>query len=284
MKYFRFLSGVVLLGFVGEVALAAPAGPITVKGSDTMVPLAKEWAKVYMAQHPAVKIEVSGGGTVSGFNALFNQATDLCLASRKIKAEENQAWFKAFARRPLEYKVAMDGLTIFVHPDNPVEALTLEQLTSVFTGKSRNWREFGGLDAPITLYRRDKNSGSHEMLKEKFLHGGDFAPAALIMADTTRLIQAVLKDRNGLGYGGAAYGHGARALAIKKDENAPAVAPSEETVAKRSYPIWRYLYLYVDPNADKGQVAAFLNWVRSGEGQKVVKETGCFPLSKTLQE
>jgi len=94
----------------------------------------------------------------------------------------------------------------------------------------------------------------------------------------------VAKDKNGIGYGGAAYGAGARHLLIKKDENSPAIEPTEETVVKGTYPIWRYLYIYVNPALDTGEIAAYLNWIRSDEGQKVVKDVGYYPLPKHLRE
>ena len=92
------------------------------------------------------------------------------------------------------------------------------------------------------------------------------------------------KDKGGIGYGGAAYGQGAKALAVKKDASSPAVEPTEENVLAQKYPIWRYLYIYVNPALDKGDLAAYLNWIRSDEGQKVVKGVGYFPLPKNLRE
>jgi phosphate transport system substrate-binding protein len=110
------------------------------------------------------------------------------------------------------------------------------------------------------------------------------------MPGTAAVLQAVGKDKNGIGYGGAAYGAGAKHLKIKKDAALPAVEPTEENVIKGAnakedgYPIWRYLYIYVNPAIDKGEVAAYLNWIRSDDGQKVVKEIGYFPLPATLRE
>ena len=93
-----------------------------------------------------------------------------------------------------------------------------------------------------------------------------------------------MKDKNSIGYGGAAYGAGAKHLAIKKDESSPAIEPTEETVVKGTYPIWRYLYIYVNPAIDKGEISAYINWIRSEEGQKVVKDVGYFPLPAHLRE
>lgn len=257
---------------------------ITVKGSDTMVILAQKWGEVYMGAHPGQKIQVTGGGTGTGFAALQNQSTDLCNASRKIKAKEVETCIKAFGKRPTEYKVALDGLSVYVNAENPVKELTLEQLELIFTGKTKNWKDVGGPDAPITVYSRENSSGTYEFFKEHVLQGKDFAASAQTMPGTAAVLQAVAKDKNGIGYGGAAYGAGAKHLAIKKDAASPAIEPSEETVMNGTYPIWRHLFIYVNPALDKGDVAAYLNWIRSNDGQKIVKEVGYYPLPENLRK
>ena len=266
------------------VAVPALAGTISVKGSDTMVILAQKWAEVFMGAHSGQKIQVTGGGSGTGFAALQNQTTDLCDASRKIKASEIEACIKAFGKRPTEYKVALDGLSVYVNAENPVKELTVAQLESIFTGKIKNWKAVGGPDAPITIYSRENSSGTYEFFKEHVLKGKDFAASAQTMPGTAAVLQAVGQDKGGIGYGGAAYGAGAKHLAIKKDESSPAIEPTEENVVKATYPIWRHLYIYVNPALDKGDVAAYLNWIRSDDGQKVVKEVGYFPLPESLRQ
>lgn len=260
------------------VTVAASAGNITVKGSDTLVILAQKWAETYMGKHSDVKIQVTGGGTGTGFAALQNQATDLCDASRKIKAAEVANCVKAFGKRPTEYKVAIDGLSVYVNADNPVKELSLDQLEQIFTGKVKNWKGVGGSDAPITVYSRENSSGTYEFFKEHVLKGKDFASSAQTMPGTAAVLQGVAKDKSGIGYGGAAYGEGAKHLLVKADDASPGIDPTEENVVGQKYPIWRYLYIYVNPALDKGDVAAYLNWIRSNEGQKVVKDVGYFPL------
>jgi len=98
------------------------------------------------------------------------------------------------------------------------------------------------------------------------------------------VLQAVAKDKHGIGYGGAAYGAGAKSLKVKKDDASPGVEPTEENVIKGLYPIWRYLYIYVNPALDKGDIASYLTWLRGDEGQKVVKDVGYFPLPKDLRK
>jgi phosphate transport system substrate-binding protein len=264
--------------------LTASAGTITVKGSDTMVILAQKWAEVYMGQNAGTKIQVTGGGTGTGFAALQNQTADLCNASRKIKMKEIENCQKAFNRRPTEYKVAIDGLSVYVSADNAVKELSLEQLELIFTGKTKNWKEVGGADAPITVYSRENSSGTYEFFKEHVLKGKDFAAKAQTMPGTAAVLQAVAKDKNGIGYGGAAYGAGAKHLAIKRDDSSPAIDPTEENVVSQNYPIWRHLYIYLNPALDKGEVSAYLKWIRSDAGQAVVKDVGYFPLPANLRE
>jgi phosphate transport system substrate-binding protein len=260
------------------------AGNITVKGSDTLLILAQKWAETYGRLHTNTIFAVSGGGSGIGFAALQNQTTDLCDASRKAKSAEIANCIKAFGARPTEYKVALDGLSVYVNPENPLKELTVAQVGDIFTGKITNWKEVGGPDAPITLYSRENSSGSYEFFKEHILKGHDFAASAQTMPGTAAIVQAVMKDKNGIGFGGAAYGGGTKMLAIKKDDASPAIEPTEENVESQTYPIWRYLYVYVNPALDKGEIAAYLNWIRSDDGQKYVKDVGYFPLPKNLRD
>jgi phosphate transport system substrate-binding protein len=275
------------LTFIALFATAATfahAGNITVKGSDTLVILAQKWAEVYMGQHADVKIQVSGGGTGVGFAALQNQTTDLCDASRQAKAAEIANCVKVFGKRPTEYKVALDGLSVYVNAGNTLKELTVAQIGDIFTGKIKNWKEVGGPDAPITIYSRENSSGTYEFFKEHVLKGADFASSAQTMPGTAAILQAVSKDKGGIGYGGAAYGEGAKHLLVKKDDSSPAIEPTEENVVKGTYPIWRYLYIYLDPAKDKGEIAAYLNWIRGDDGQKIVKDVGYFPLPANLRQ
>jgi phosphate transport system substrate-binding protein len=282
MRITRFLTLACVAGVLGVASIAR--ADITVKGSDTLVILAQKWAEVYMGQKSGQKIQVTGGGSGTGFAALQNQSTDLCNASRKIKAKEIESCVKAFGKRPTEYKVAVDGLSVYVSADSPVKELTLEQLELIFTGKLKNWKAVGGPDAPITVYSRENSSGTYEFFKEHVLKGKDFAASAQTMPGTAAVLQAVAKDKNGIGYGGAAYGAGAKHLQIKVDADSPAIDPTEETVLSQTYPIWRYLYIYVNPALDKGDIGAYLKWIRSNEGQKVVKEVGYYPLPAQFRE
>jgi phosphate transport system substrate-binding protein len=273
-----------LLASLSMLAVTTTAGNITVKGSDTLVILAQKWAEVYMSKNSETKIQVTGGGSGVGFAALQNKTTDLADASRKIKPAEITACVKAFGKRPTEYKVALDGLSVYLNESNPITELSIEQLEGIFTGRTKNWKDVGGSDAPIVVYSRENSSGTYEFFKEHVLKGKDFASSAQTMQGTSVLLQAVSKEKNGIGYGGAAYGAGAKHIKVKKDDSSSAIEPTEETVLNQSYPIWRYLYVYVNPDLDKGEIAKYLNWIRSDDGQKLVKDVGYYPLPKNLRE
>src|SRR5688572_23981002 len=277
LKKLAVLSGVMM------VVSAAQAADITMKGSDTMVILAQKWAEVYMQKNSATKVQVTGGGSGTGFAALQNQQTDLANASRKIKAKEVESCLKAFGKRPTEYKVALDGLSVYLHESNPVKQLSLEQLRNIFTGKIRNWKEVGGAEGPITIYSRENSSGTYEFFKENVLQGSDFAASAQNMPGTAALLQAVARDPKAIGYGGAAYGQGAKHILVSKETGGQGVEPTEANILNQSYPIWRYLYIYVNPALDKGEVKKYLTWIRSEEGQTLVKDVGYFPLPPKLR-
>lgn len=284
VKQMKDMKTTLLILAAGALSsLGAWAGPITVKGSDTMVVLGQKWAETYMAERPGTKVQVTGGGSGTGFAALQNQTTDVANASRKIKASEIEACVKAFGKRPTEYKVALDGLSVFVNADNPVKSLSLEELEGIFTGKIRNWKAVGGPDAPINVYSRENSSGTYEFFKEHVLKGKDFTSGAQTLQGTAQVLQAVAGNKGGIGYGGAGYGAGAKHLAISAEKGGEAIEPNEETVLSGKYPIWRHLFIYVNPALDKGDVGAYLRWIRSDAGQKIVKDTGYFPLPATLR-
>ncbi len=273
----------IALMVAGFAATSSFAGTITAKGSDTLVILAQKWAEVYMGKNPDTKIQVTGGGTGTGFAALQNKTTDLCNASRKIKAKEITACVEAFGKRPTEYKVALDGLSVYVHESNKISSLSLEELEGIFTGQIKNWKEVGGEDAPIVVYSRENSSGTYEFFKEHVLKGKDFAASAQTMPGTAAVLQGIAKDKNAIGYGGAAYGAGARHIKVSATKGGEAVEPTEENVVKGTYPIWRHLFIYVNPALDKGEVAAYLKWIRGDEGQKLVKDVGYYPLPANLR-
>lgn len=268
----------------GLASLQAVAGSITVKGSDTMVILGQKWAEVYMQKTPGTKVQVTGGGSGTGFAALQNKQTDIAIASRKIRAKEIEQCLKTFGKRPREYAVALDGLSVYVNAANKLESLSLEEIRDIFTGKVTNWKAIGGPDAPIILYSRENSSGTYEFFKEHVLLGRDFSSKAQTLQGTAQVLQQVAKDPNAIGYGGAAYGQGAKHIKIAREKGGEAIDPNEETVVGQTYPIWRYLYIYLNPELEKGEMKEFIDWMRSDAGQKVVKDVGYYPLPATLRK
>ena len=262
-------------------ALSGPkpalAGTVTVKGSDTMVVLGQRWAEEYMKKHATTTIQVTGGGSGTGISALINGTTDVCEASRAMKdAEKKQLADKAGAP-PVEIPVAKDGLSVYVNDSNPIGELTMDQLKAIFTGKVTSWKELGGADSKIIPYSRENSSGTYVFFKEHVLQNADYTPRAQAMPGTAAVVNAVVKEKFGIGYGGAAYAKGIKVLKIKKDAATPAVAPDDATIKNGTYPLSRPLFFYVraKPSAE---ISAFTDWVLSAEGQGIVVKVGYFPI------
>ena len=258
-------------------AKPALAGAVTVKGSDTMVVLGQRWAEEYMKKHATTTIQVTGGGSGTGISALINGTTDVCEASRAMKdAEKKQLADKAGAP-PVEITVAKDGLSVYVNDSNPFTELTMDQLKQIFTGKIDNWKGVGGADAKIIPYSRENSSGTYVFFKEHVLQNADYTPRAQAMPGTAAVVNAVVKEKFGIGYGGAAYAKGIKVLKIKKEAASTAIAPEDATIKNGTYPLSRPLFFYVraKPSAE---IKAFTDWVLSAEGQGIVTKVGYFPI------
>jgi phosphate transport system substrate-binding protein len=250
---------------------------ITVKGSDTMVILVQRWAEAYMGTHPGTIVQVTGGGSGTGIAALINGTTDVCMASRPMKDDEKRKLRDRYQTLGVEIPVAKDGLSIYLHEQNPVQELSLEQLRAIYTGAVTNWKELGGGDALITLYGRENNSGTYVYFKDNVLLGRDYSARCQTLPGTAAVVNAVARDPNGIGYGGAAYAKGVKDCAVRRAAGSPAVLPSADAVRDGSYPITRYLYLYTR-NKPAGEVKQFVDWVLSGAGQQLVTRVGYFPV------
>jgi phosphate transport system substrate-binding protein len=250
---------------------------ITVKGSDTMVILAQRWAELYMAKNPGAVIQVTGGGSGTGISALINGTTDICNSSRPMKKSEKEKLKQRYNTLGVEIKAAIDGLAIYAQESNPVEELTLAQIKAIYTGKITNWKDVGGPDARIILYSRENNSGTYVYFKDNVLEGEDFAASAQNMPGTAAVVNAVSKDKFGIGYGGAAYGKGIKELKVKKDATSPAYGPTPENIKSGNYPISRFLYLYTR-SRPTGAMKSYIDWILSEEGQEIVSRVGYFPI------
>jgi len=257
--------------------MAQPADVITVKGSDTMVILAQRWAETYMSKHPGVTVQVTGGGSGVGISALINGTTDVCNSSRPMKQSEVDKLKARFNVLGVEIKAAKDGLAIYVNESNPVQELSIDQLKGIYTGAITNWKDFGGPDAKIILYGRENSSGTYVYFKDNVLKGDDFSPMTQTMPGTAAVVNAVSKDKFGIGYGGAAYAKGIKDVKVKKDAGSLGYLPTEENVKSGKYPISRYLYLYTR-NRPTGALKAYIDWILSSEGQQIVTKVGYFPV------
>jgi len=250
---------------------------ITVKGSDTMVILAQRWAEEYMKKHPNTTIQVTGGGSGTGISALINGTTDICNASRPMTKSERDKLKQRFNSLGVEIKAAKDALSVYVHESNPVKELSLAKIKGIYTGKITNWKDLGGPDARIIIYGRENNSGTYVYFKEFVLENEDYSSAMQSMPGTAAVVNAVGKDKFGIGYGGAAYGKGIEYVNVKADEGSKAYAPIAENVKSGDYPITRYLYMYTR-SRPAGAIKEFIDWTLSEEGQAIVKKVEYFPV------
>jgi phosphate transport system substrate-binding protein len=262
---------------------------ITVKGSDTMVLIAQRWAEISMKKNKGVAIQVTGGGSGTGIAALINGTTNIANSSRPIKGSEKKQALQSGVD-PVEFKVALDGLSVVVNKANPVNELTLRDVMGIYIGAINNWNQVGGPDAPIIRYSRESNSGTYVFFKEHVLQNKDFAPDCQNMPGTSALANAVSKDVNGIGYGGVAYfmtQPDCKILKIKKDKDTPAVSPvapdgktiNFNAIYDESYPIARYLYMYTN-GQPKGAIKDYLNWILGEEGQRVAMDVGYIPVTR----
>ena len=275
MKKIMKLIAIFLVAMMTFSFMVAPK-KITVKGSDTMVILAQKWAEVYMKSHPDQIIQVTGGGSGTGIAALINGSTDICTSSRPIKQSEMEKLKDRYATLGIEVPCAKDGITVFLNQSNPVKELTIKQLSGIFSGKIRNWKEVGGPDAEIRLYGRENSSGTYTFFKDNVVKS-DYAANCQTLPGTAAVVNAVSKDKYGIGYGGAAYANGVKHCVVKKDDKSPAYLANTETIKSGQYPITRYLYMYLG-NRPTGDIKKFIDWVLSPEGQKIVVEIGYFPV------
>ena len=256
---------------------------LQVKGSDTIVNMAQALAERYMQQNPDLPIAVTGGGSGTGIAALINQNADIALSSREMKKSEiDIAIGKGVC--PNEIQVASDGVAIVTSYENPINKLTIEQLSGIFTGKTLDWKELGWAGKKIVALSRDRNSGTHVYFLEKIVKLGDkknkneFASGVLMLPSTQAVVEEVISNPEAIGYIGLGYiTPKTKVLAIAKDSKSPFVIPNEITAANGTYPISRPLYFYTN-GKPQGVIKEFVKFVFTKEGQAIVKDMGFVPL------
>jgi phosphate transport system substrate-binding protein len=289
------LCGVLLSLTAGSLSLAACGSQgstaeiagsqraIQNKGSDTLVNLALAWAEAYQEVDPTVSISVTGGGSGTGIAALINGTVDVANASRPMKAEEIEA-AQENGIDPHEFVVAIDALAVIVHPDNPVDELTIDELSDIYTGRITSWQEVGGNDAPIVLLSRETNSGTHVYFLEEVVRKGDgdntdiFAPQTLLMPSSVGISSEIRRNPNAIGYDGLGYvTEHEKVIAVARNDDSPYVLPTVDTASDGSYPLARDLFMY-SAGEPIEVIADYLDWIKGPEGQAIVALLGFVPL------
>jgi len=262
------------------------SGTFSIVGSNTVTPISTIWAEQFMADNPKVNISVSGPGSGAGIAALINGTTDVCQSSRLIKQEEIEQAHAAGVE-PYEIQVASDALSVVVNPDNPVDELTIAQLSAIYTGRITNWKEVGGNDASIVVLARDTNSGTHVYFKEEVVQMAglptadktlEYGQNVMFLPSTEEGVSQVASNVNAIFYAGLGYlNEKVKAIAVKKTEDSTAVLPSVDTALDGTYPISRPLLYYTNGEPD-GVIKAFIDFCLSEKGQEEVVEAGFVPL------
>lgn len=281
--------GTIVLLLVVSCLLLVTAGcgggkkALQIKGSDTMVNLAQSWAEEFMKENPKIPVAITGGGSGTGIAALLSGSTDIAQSSREMEKKELDMAKKRNIN-PKEIIVADDGIVVVVSPLNPVQKLTENQLSDIYIGKIKNWKEIGGKDEKIVVLSRDRNSGTHVFFLEHVIKLGDkknaneFASNVLMMPSSQAIVEEVANNPSAIGYIGLGYLTGKlKALGISKAQGSPYVVPSIATVSNKTYPISRSLQMYTNGEPTEN-IKVFIDFVLSPKGQEIVKKMDFVPI------
>ena len=289
------LSGSLLASLVVVTALGCSGckkkqeiTPIQNIGSDTMVNLAQAWAEEYAKVSPEVSVEVSGGGSGVGVAALINGTAEIANSSRKLEPKEIEDARKN-GKDPKEFLVGYDGLAIYVHKDNPLEVISMEELAEVYKegGKINKWSDLGVTNVPgaksdeLIRVSRQNNSGTYHYFRETVVgKKNDFKPGSMDMNGSKDVVELVSKTAGAIGYSGLGYATpGVKIVKVSPKKGEPGITPSVATVLDKSYPISRPMFMYT-PGEPSPQARKYLDWILSDVGQKIVEQTGYVPLPK----
>ncbi len=282
-----------LCGLVATGALAAcgqqaakPAKTVIQnKGSDTMVNVAQVWAEEYRKAAPDVEVEVSGGGSGVGIAALIKGAVDVANASRDIKPSEAEQAAKNTGKQPVGFTVGYDALAVYVHKDNPRSEITLAELSEIYAenGKTTRWSELGVKlasvsDDTIVRVSRQSSSGTYEFFREHALGNKDFRLGSRDLNGSKEVVELVGSTPTAIGYSGMGYATPAvKMLKVAKAKGEAFVSPAVAAVHDKSYPLARSLHVYT-LGEPQGAVKAYLDWILSDAGQKIVEDSGYVPV------
>lgn len=273
------------------------SGNLNSIGSDTLNNLLTLWAEGFRAVYPNVNIQIEGKGSSTAPPALIEGTAQLGPMSRAMKSSEIDAFEKKYGYKPAEVKVAIDALGVFVHKDNPIKSLTLEQVDGLFSstnkrgGKPINtWGDLGLTGAwanrPVSLYGRNSASGTYGFFKDHVLKNGDFKATVKEQPGSSSVVQGVANDLGGIGYSGIGYKtSGVKALPLAEGSGKPAAEADLENALSGAYPLARFLYIYVNKKPQEPLdklVHEFLKFVNGKEGQEIVIKDGYFPIPATV--
>ncbi len=265
---------------------ATPANTVIQnKGSDTMVNVAQVWAEEYRKAAPTVEVEVSGGGSGVGIAALIRGTVDVANSSRDLKPSEAEQATKNTGKPPVGFTVGFDALAVFVHKDNPLSEVTLQQLHDIYAedGKAARWSELGvtipGVkDDTIVRVSRQSSSGTYEFFREHALGNKDFRLGSRDLNGSKEVVELVGSTPTAIGYSGMGYATAAvKMLKVAKVKGEPAVSPAVAAVHDKSYPLARSLHVYT-LGEPQGAVKAYVDWILSDAGQKIVEDSGYVPV------
>jgi phosphate transport system substrate-binding protein len=274
---------------------SAPAGIaqsgraiIRITGSDTMVNLVQAWAEQYKPIRPAVTVQVAGGGSGVGIAGLIDGTVDVTAASREMRLAERQRVQTRHGSEPREFIVALDALAVYVHKDNPLDSISLEELADIYgeQGPLVEWSQLGIHHARCPSDRvirvgRQNNSGTFAYFRDIVLGSArEYKMGSIDQSGSKDVVALVSKTPCTIGYSGIAFSTpGVKILKISARKGEPSIRPAENTVLDGSYPLARPLYFYTaaEPGAP---VKEFLEWVRATDGQRIVRELGLVPVPK----
>ncbi|MCU0688739.1 MAG: PstS family phosphate ABC transporter substrate-binding protein [Phycisphaerales bacterium] len=303
------LMGLVASGTIASITMAAPpvvdsalptykvaegvSGSVKSVGSDTMNNIMTHWQEEFKKLYPAVQTSLEGKGSSTAPPALIEGQAQFGPMSRPMKGDEIDKFEKKFGYKPTALRTGIDALAIFVHKDAPVSEITMEQAKAIFSveGKDMTWGDLGVTNAewaskPVSLYGRNSASGTYGYFKEHVLGKKDYKPTVKEQPGSSAVVQAVATDKFGMGYSGIGYKTAdVKALKIKKDAKSPAVEPSAENCYDGSYPIARFLLVYVNhkPGTQMEPLRAeFTRMIFSKQGQEAVIKDGYIPVTADI--
>jgi len=246
------------------------AQKLTIQGSTTVLPIAQAAAEAYMDNNPEADITVRGGGSGTGIAALIDGATDIADASRPMKDKEIKT-AREKGVNPVAHVVARDGIAVVVHPENPINAISIENIKAIYTGEISRWDKVGG-KGTIVVVSRDAASGTFEAFNELALNNAKLTDGALMLASNLEIARTVAQTPGAIGYIGLGYlTDDVKALKVE------GIMPSEATVNDNSYPLARPLFMYTN-GEPKGLAKSFIDFIMSSTGQEIVKEAGFVPV------